>query len=327
MQQLSSLVSVIIPVYNCGEALIRTMQSVLQQTHKQLEVILVNDGSTDESYDLAKAYESEAVKVLKQGNSGAAIARNTGLNASRGKYIQFLDAGDVISTDKIAAQVYALESDPGKVALCNYKQFSLEDELVEDNLPDQSDYIFSSNDPQDFLIRLWGGYGKMNFIQTNCWLVPRHLIDQSGPWRAYRCPDDDGEFFARVLLASSGIVYVPGPLNYYHIAPGGKGQLSKSKQHKYLMNTLLTIDLKHKYLREYGSHPKIDTAIAAQYYRFAVDMYPTQPVLSEIAWRRFRSFDVPPPKIKLGGKIIEFIHKSFGWRPARLFRFCLRELI
>lgn len=107
---------------------------------------------------------------------------------------------------------------------------------------------------------------------------------------------------------------------------GGKGQLSKSRQHKYLMNTLLTIDLTHKCLRGYGSHPKIGDAIAAQYYRFAVDMYPSQPVLSAIAWRRFRSFDVPPPNIHLGGKIIEVIHTYIGWRSARFFRFYLREL-
>jgi glycosyltransferase involved in cell wall biosynthesis len=118
------LVSVIIPVYNCGESLHRTMQSVLAQTHQPIEVILVDDGSTDNSYTLAKQYESSQVQVLQQKNAGAAVARNTGLAIAKGVYIQFLDAGDVLSEAKIAKQVQALQKHPDKVAVCNYKQFT-----------------------------------------------------------------------------------------------------------------------------------------------------------------------------------------------------------
>jgi glycosyltransferase involved in cell wall biosynthesis len=124
MQHLGSMVSVIIPIYNCGEVLHRTMQSVISQTYRHLEVLLVDDGSADNSYSIAKAYENEWIKVLRQPNAGAAIARNTGLAASRGEYIQFLDAGDAISPEKIRAQVMILQANPGKLAVCNYRQFT-----------------------------------------------------------------------------------------------------------------------------------------------------------------------------------------------------------
>jgi glycosyltransferase involved in cell wall biosynthesis len=323
---MKDLVSVIIPLYNSASGLERTMRAVLAQEHVPLEVILVDDGSSDNSYELARQYVGDKVQVLQQRNAGAAIARNTGLAAARGAYIQFLDAGDLIDKEKIAAQVAALEKQPGHVAVCGYKQFTTEADLHNGIFPDQSSFIYSSDDPQDFLVRLWGGYGEMNFIQTNCWLVPRTVIDRAGPWRAYRCPDDDGEFFARVLLAGKGVVHVPGVYNYYHIEEGGVNQLSRSTNHKYLMNTLLTIALKHDYLRNYNpSHPAINKAIAAQYFRFAVDMFPSQKVLSGIAWRRFLALHEKPPRIQLGGTLIETIHRLFGWRAARLIRHYLRE--
>ncbi|QNA45005.1 glycosyltransferase [Lacibacter sediminis] len=303
----------------------RTMQSVLAQTHQSIEIILVDDGSTDNSYLLAKQYESNGVQVMQQKNAGAAVARNTGLAVATGDYIQFLDAGDVLDKAKIAAQVSALQNQRDKVAVCNYKQFTTEVELTDRVYPDQSAFIYSSDDPQDFLIDLWGGKGNLNFIQTNCWLAAKQLIEKAGGWRAYRCPDDDGEFFARLLLASEGVVYVPGVYNYYHIEPGAANQLSQSKNKKYLQNTLLTIDLKHQYLIKKGKHPLINKAIAAQYLRFAVDQFPAQKNLSAIAYKRYQSLGENVQLPVLGGRMIELIKNIFGWRVARLTRYYLRR--
>ena len=302
----------------------RTMQSVLAQTHQPLEVILVDDGSTDNSYTVAKQYESSQVQILQQQNAGAAVARNTGLAVAKGGYVQFLDAGDVLDEHKIEAQVNALKDQPGKVAVCDYKQFTTEEELKNRIYTDQSNFIYSSDDPQDFLVGLWGGKGQLNFIQTNCWLAPKKVIEKAGNWRVYRCPDDDGEFFARVLLASEGIVHVPGVYNYYHIAPGGVNQLSRSKNKKYLQNVLLNIDLKHQYLVKAGHHPYIKKAIASQYLRFAVDQFPAQKILCAIAYKRYRSLNEKVKVPVLGGSVIEFIKHVFGWRMARLVRSYLR---
>ena len=300
------------------------MQSVLTQSHRAIEVILIDDGSTDNSYSIAKEYENEQVQILQQKNAGAAVARNTGLAVAKGEFIQFLDAGDVIDEKKIEAQMLALKNQKEKVAVCNYKQFTTEDELKNGIYPDQSSFIYSSDDPQDFLIALWGGKGNMNFIQTNCWLVPSSIVKKIGGWRAYRCPDDDGEFFARVLLASEGIVYVQGVYNYYHIEPGGVNQLSRSKKKKYLQNVLLTIDLKHRYLVKAGHHPYIKKAIASQYLRFAVDLFPAQKMLSAIAYKRYKAMNEKVKLPVLGGQIVELIKQIFGWRVARLTRSYLR---
>jgi glycosyltransferase involved in cell wall biosynthesis len=296
------------------------MKSVLEQTYNYIEIILIDDGSTDNSYEIASGYLSDNIYLLHQENAGASVARNTGLKTSKGTFIQFLDAGDFISKDKIERQVAVLAIHPNKVAVCGYKLFQSHQQLTNDIYLDQSHFIFSSDDPQEFLINLWGGFGKMNFIQTNSWLIPKGLLDHSGMWREYRCPDDDGEFFTRVLLASTGIIYIPNVYNFYHNTPSGLNQLSKSKGYHYLKNSLLTIDLKHSYLLKKGNHPNLNKAIASQYYRYAVDVYPSHRILSAIAYKRYKNLQGQPPKIIIGGKIIHTIKILFGWKIARMIR-------
>jgi glycosyltransferase involved in cell wall biosynthesis len=320
-----NLVSVIIPLYNCEARILATLKSVALQTYPYIEVIVVDDASNDNSLDLVRKYKMCNLQVITQENAGAAVARNRGLQIARGSYIQFLDAGDELSHDKIEAQVNALQNTNDKVAVCNYVQFSDDDDIENLISSDQSAFIYSSNDPADFLLNLWGGYGSMNFIQTNSWLVPRAVIDKSGHWREYRCPDDDGEFFARVILACKGIVHTPSVYNYYHISHGGVNQLSRSTNYKYQMNTLLTIDLKHRYLLAHSPHPLLNKAIAAQYYRFAVDIFPARKTLSAIAWKRFKDLREQPPHLKLGGSFIQLIYNFFGWRISRMIRYYLRR--
>jgi glycosyltransferase involved in cell wall biosynthesis len=318
------LVYIIIPVYNCASFLPATIESALKQTYTKTEILIVDDGSTDNSFLIARQYEDERTRVFRQPNSGAAVARNTGLRHAKGDYIQFLDAGDLLSPNKIEAQLRVLQSHPDKLAVCNYLQFGTVAQLEKPEYPDQSRFLYSSNDPLDFLVNLWGGAGPSNFIQTNCWLVPRTLIQKAGEWRAYRCPDDDGEFFARVILASQGIVFVPGVYNYYRMSPE-TNQLSGNRHRKYLMNTLLTIDLKHRYLQQKGDHPGIKKAMAKQYLDFAVYHFPSHPVLCKLALKRYKALSVKVQPPKVGGRLFELTKQAFGWRAARLLRYMLRE--
>lgn len=319
------LVSIIIPVHNAASLLKETIDSAVNQTYPYKEVIVVDDGSSDNSFALATCYQSSQVKVVRQENSGAAVARNTGLRIAKGELIQFLDAGDLLSPDKIEKQALALEKAPNKLAVCNFIKFERSEELQTTDDPEQSKFIFTSNQPLDFLLNLWGANGTSNFIQTNCWLVPRTLIEKGGGWRAYRCPDDDGEFFTRMILASDGIIYVPGIYNYYRMAAGAN-QLSSNRNHKYLMNTLLTIDLKYAYLLQNGNHPGIKKAMAKQYLDFAVYQYPSQPLLAEIAFRRYKQTGIEAALPIIGGIFFEMIKNIFGWKTARWIRHYLREI-
>src|ERR1700674_5293977 len=86
-------------------------RSAIAQTWERKEIIVVDDGSTDETLAIARQFESESVRVVTQRNQGAAAARNRAFSLSRGDYIQWLDADDLLAYDKIARQIEALSPD------------------------------------------------------------------------------------------------------------------------------------------------------------------------------------------------------------------------
>jgi glycosyltransferase involved in cell wall biosynthesis len=108
-----SLVSILIPAYNAERWIAETINSALNQTWSQKEIIIVDDGSRDATLQIAKRFESGLVKVVAQENSGASTARNKALAFAQGDYIQWLDADDLLAPDKIALQMARRETEPG----------------------------------------------------------------------------------------------------------------------------------------------------------------------------------------------------------------------
>lgn len=135
------LVSVIIPCFNNAKHIASSIDSVLSQDYPNIEVIVVDDGSTDDSSTILTQYTGR-VRLLKQKNQGPAVARNTGISAARGEYIAFNDGDDIWLPGKIKAQVEHLENNP-QTGLC-YTSWLVWDQTqplteVLDNLPKSSD--------------------------------------------------------------------------------------------------------------------------------------------------------------------------------------------
>src|SRR2546423_13130380 len=106
---MNPLVSILIPAYNAQEWIGDTIQSALGQTWPATEIIIVDDGSKDQTLAMARRFASKKVTVVTQTNQGAAAARNRAFSMSQGEYIQWLDADDLLAPDKIARQIRATE--------------------------------------------------------------------------------------------------------------------------------------------------------------------------------------------------------------------------
>ena len=150
------LVSILIPCFNAEKYIKETVESCLEQKWKNIEIIVVDDGSTDQSIHILKSIKNKKVKIVLQENQGAIAARNSAYKHSNGKYIQYLDADDLLSKEKIGDQVMLLERDkPGLVALSNTAYFYDGENPVNGRLKSDWPHVDSDN-PTDWLIELIG---------------------------------------------------------------------------------------------------------------------------------------------------------------------------
>ena len=215
------LVSILIPSYNAEGWIGQTLKSAIGQDYPRKEVIVVDDGSTDRTLEISRTFESRFVRVIVQPNAGPPAARNTALAHAQGDYIQWLDADDLLETNKISNQVKRVQAIQDDRALfsCPFETFyyrrskarMFESRLYRDLTP--ADYFFIK-------------FTDDTFFQPSAWLVSRRLTELAGPWWELRSKDDDGEYFCRVVAASQGIYFVPESRCYWRI--GNMGSISNS---------------------------------------------------------------------------------------------------
>jgi len=204
------LVSILIPAFNAQEWIADTLRSATRQTWQPKEIIVVDDGSTDQTLEIARRFESDSVRVVTQENQGAAAARNKAFTLSQGDYIQWLDADDLLAADKIARQMQALDQVRSRWTLFSsaWGQFRYRYSRAR-FIPTA---LWCDLSPTEWLQR------KMEqnlYMQTATWLVSRELTEAAGPWDTRLLGDDDNEYFCRVLLASEGVRFVPDAKVYY----------------------------------------------------------------------------------------------------------------
>jgi glycosyltransferase involved in cell wall biosynthesis len=118
------MISVIIPCYNASSTLRMTVDSVVAQSYPEKEIIIIDDGSTDQSANIIKSYGA-AVVAKCQPNQGASAARNHGTRLARGDYIQYLDADDMLAPDTLAKRIAALETSGADVVYTDWQQFTI----------------------------------------------------------------------------------------------------------------------------------------------------------------------------------------------------------
>lgn len=315
------LVSVIIPAYNCRDHIGGCIRTCLEQTHQKLEIIVVDDGSSDDTFETAKVYDTDPrLRVIRQKNKGACSARNNGLRLSTGDYYQFLDADDLLGHDKIEKQVNALQQNPGKMAVCTTVHFFDGEDPYKKPLPDESFFIHTTGDPAGFLTRLWGGEEKTSMVQTSAWLTPKEIIRTIGPWDESLLLDQDGEYFARAVLASNGLVSTGG-INYYRKYFYGKNVAGQSFKKKNLESALRSLEKKTGYLLEKRDDASVRRAIATQLMDLAVNAWPQYPELTSKVLKKMKAQGQKPRIPVLGGKEIELIKKLMGWKTAKFISY------
>jgi glycosyltransferase involved in cell wall biosynthesis len=187
--------SIVIPCYNGRAFLPDTIASIAAQTRAPDEVILVDDGSTDGSADVAARLDP-SIRVIRQANQGESVARNVGLRAATADYVLFLDADDLLTREALAHLLTAVERVPGAVAVMGMRIFTDDpDAPVEEHIPTYLDFFPT-------IVRT-------NFGPPHCWFTPRRLALTVGGFREDIAQSEDWEFWARIALTGAPLVSVP----------------------------------------------------------------------------------------------------------------------
>jgi glycosyltransferase involved in cell wall biosynthesis len=312
------LVSILIPAYNAEKLISYTLQSALAQTWSRKEIIVVDDGSTDRTFAVAREFASSNVAVVSQQNKGAAAARNHAFSLSQGDYIQWLDADDLLSPEKIASQMAAAEEsqNPRMLLSSGWGSFTFRSDVAEF----RPTSLWCDLAPLEWLIRKMGqGY----HMQTATWLTSRELLEAAGPWDVTLLSDDDGEYYCRVLLASDGVRFVPSGNVFYRISPSTRlSHIGQSNKKKDAM--LRSMKLHIKYIRSLEESERVRATCMAYMQIWLIHFWPERPDIVQELEALATSLGGRLERPRLRWKYV-WMKSLFGWRAAKWAQIALPE--
>lgn len=314
-------VSILIPVYNAAEYIRETLDYVIHQMYSNVEIILVDDGSLDDSYDVAATYLADRrVSLYRNEGKGACAARNYAFSKSKGEYVMFMDADDYCSPDKIEKQVQALEQAArGTVAFCSLANLR-EGQL---QLPTPRKIDRNYDEPVDMLLDMWSHKGGFNC--PHCYLVPREIVVQVGGWDESVKKNQDGEFFSRVIMAASKMLYVPDIYAVWRHTGTG---ISSTANENSADSQLYTYRKIAQMLLAHEDSARVRKAISWQVGWHIYLNYPQHPVAVQSAMQFLRELELPL-YIDNRGKLFSVLRSFIGWKAAtrvvkspRVIRMC-----
>ncbi len=308
----SELVSILIPAYNAEKWIKYTINSALSQTWPRKEIIIVNDGSKDNTLQIAKQFESKSVKVMSQENQGAAAARNKAYEHARGDYIQWLDADDLLAPNKISEQMKFAESGQTSLTLLSSAYGVFHWRLSKARFAPTS--LWQDLTPIEWMVRK---FSKNLWMNPAVWLVSHRLAGEAGPWDERLSLDDDGEYFCRLVSMSECIKFVGLARSYYRRS--GLNQLSAENSARAAKSLLLSSRLCIGHLRCLGESEETRRASLALLQRRLPYFYlQKSELLAEIK-------EMNGLARELGGELItpsfnwkfNLMRRLFGWKVAK----------
>ncbi|MCF7954578.1 MAG: glycosyltransferase family 2 protein [Phycisphaerae bacterium] len=217
-------ISIVIPAYNAEKYITRAIESVLAQTRQPNEIIVVDDGSTDNTVEVVRSFGDKVI-LIKQENSGPGIARNTGIKAAKSEWIAFLDADDELIAERLQLQTEHLKNNPDLVwATSNYFKCFCDEEHTR-TIVDQgrSENILSG---LEYYNDYFDSYKAGTCGNMNTMLIRRDVLFEAGLFRPEQIRMDDEDLWFRIAYRHPRIGYLTTPLAVYH--RGVTGSLVKT---------------------------------------------------------------------------------------------------
>jgi len=298
----------LIPAYNSEKWIKYAIESALSQTWSRKEILIVDDGSLDNSLAIAKSYESRNLKVIKEKHRGASSARNTLYSYAQGDYIQWLDADDLLAPNKISEQMNVADRNSNDLILYSGQHgvFYWRTEKAQ-FVPNS---LWQDLNPVDWLII---SFSENVWSFPAGWIVSRKLSEIAGPWDERLTVNDDGEYFSRLIINSERIKFVEEAKCFYR--QSGFDQLHFSKSELAYKSMILSKKLSVQHLFSLEKSKRTHKASMVYLQRLYNYFYPDKKEQMEetqfIANELGGILTEPREMGKLG-----IAKKLFGWKTA-----------
>ncbi len=234
------MVSVIIPCYNCEAYLARAIDSVLKQTYKSFEIILVNNNSTDSTQAVIDSYSKQfpqLISVYNEKMRGATYARNLGLSKARGYWLQFLDADDELHSNKLERQLTILKGKKIDILLGSFTR-------VNDQGKETFDHVNACDD-------LWKSFASSRLGITSSNLYRKEMVCSVGGWNIQLSSSQEYDLLLRCLRKGALISFDHDSSVYIHEVAGSISRNKDEEKIKRMLKEYIALRLELKtFLRE-----------------------------------------------------------------------------
>ena len=309
-------VAILIPMYNAENYIIETIESALNQTHKNIEIIIVDDGSTDNSYKKVASLNNEKIHLVKNQKKGACSARNYAFELANSDYIQYLDADDLINQEKLENQLKILTKKEDSISYGLWARFI--NNINHEKITLQGIKKNYEN-PTNLLVDVWN---NENMVTIHSWLTPSSIIKKAGKWNEELTHNQDGEFFSRVLISAKNILFCNYAISYYRSnVINSISNSSTSKTHA--ASQLLSYQLYVENLNAFKHNFEVKKALANNFINFIYRFHPKFPDLLTIAEDEFYNLEVGE-MWPVGGKNFKILGAIFGFKNALKIRSKIR---
>ena len=277
------MISIVIPTYNYARYIGRTLAHILAQTCRDFEIIVIDDGSTDDTRQVVERFQDARIRYVHQKNQGACVARNRGISEAKGDYLLFHDADDLIEPGHLEEYLQVAIENPGSNVYGPSAKVKLENGQFQ---------VLSMKEscPGNDLLECWLGHWG---IPVHCILWPRINVVRVGGWDEALHANQDGDYAMRALIAGIQFVYADkAPPAKYLRHEDEKGQISSTVSEKTALSKIRVLEKIEGLLAEKGAlQRKYRQALGEKYYEFARLWLYALPEISDACFRKFRELN------------------------------------
>lgn len=232
-------VSVIVPTYNEEKHIRACLDSIIENDLKEIEIIVINDGSTDSTKEILEEYKNkyDIIKVIEKENEGQGSARNIGIELAKGEFLTFVDADDEIHNNMLSKMYEKLQKEQADICVCDYFEINKDNKVVKKAIPQKTEDI-----KKDYIVSIAGPCNKL--IRTEILKKNSLYFPKTGIY-------EDIAMVPLIATYTNKIVYLEEPLYYYYIRQGST--MRQTKFNEKLLSIYNVLDILEKGFKQTGA--------------------------------------------------------------------------